>query len=74
MRSTFGCLTGYSDHTEGWHIALAAVSLGACIIEKHFTLDRSMSGPDHKFAIEPNDLILMINQIRDIECSYGDGL
>ncbi len=74
MKGTFGCLTGYSDHTEGHQIVLAAVTLGACMIEKHFTLDRTMPGPDHKFAIEPEELKSMVNQIRDIESAIGDGL
>ncbi|MDX8549492.1 N-acetylneuraminate synthase family protein [Methanospirillum sp. J.3.6.1-F.2.7.3] len=74
MRDAFGLLTGYSDHTEGDHTCLAAVTMGACIIEKHFTLDRSLPGPDHPFAIEPGPLKEMINKIRDIESAMGDGL
>ena len=73
MRNIFGCLTGYSDHTLGEHISLAAVSLGACVIEKHFTLDRTLPGPDHAFAIEPDELSNMVSHIRDIEISMGDG-
>ena len=73
MRKNFGVLTGYSDHTEGDHIALAAAALGACVIEKHFTLDRSMKGPDHIFSIEPDELKNLIVKLRDIEAAMGDG-
>jgi sialic acid synthase SpsE len=73
MRDAFGVLTGYSDHTEGDHVCLAAVALGACIIEKHITLDRSLPGPDHKFAIEPAPLREMISRLRDVESSLGNG-
>lgn len=73
MRDTFGVLTGYSDHTEGDHICLAAVSLGACIIEKHVTLDRSLPGPDHPFSMEPGELTQMVRRIRDVETAIGDG-
>lgn len=73
MRLAFDCLTGYSDHTEGDHIALGAVALGACFIEKHFTIDRSLPGPDHPFAMEPGELKIMTNRIRDIEEALGDG-
>lgn len=74
MRMAFSCPVGYSDHTSGDHISLAAVALGACMIEKHFTLDRNMPGPDHSFAIEPNDLKEMILKIREIEAAIGDGI
>ncbi|MBW3565839.1 MAG: N-acetylneuraminate synthase family protein [Acidobacteria bacterium] len=74
MKRAFGGPVGYSDHTEGDHICLAAVALGASIVEKHFTLDRRMVGPDHSFAIEPQDLELMIRRIRDVESSFGDGM
>jgi sialic acid synthase SpsE len=73
MKSAFRCLTGYSDHTHGDHVALAAVALGACAIEKHFTLDRSLPGPDHPFAIEPAELKEMMQRIRDVEAAIGDG-
>jgi len=73
MRSAFGTLVGYSDHTIGDHISTAAVALGACFIEKHFTLDRSLQGPDHSFAIEPDELALMVARIRDVESAQGDG-
>lgn len=74
LRRSFGVLAGYSDHTVGDHVALAAVVKGACVIEKHFTLDQNMPGPDHRFSIEPNDFSIMISKIRDIESSLGDGI
>jgi len=73
MRVAFGFPVGYSDHTMGDHIALAAVALGACFIEKHFTLDRALPGPDHPFAMEPTELSLMVQRIREIEEALGDG-
>ena len=57
MRAAFGTLVGYSDHTTGDHMVLAAVAMGACMIEKHFTIDRNLPGPDHSFAIEPQELL-----------------
>jgi sialic acid synthase SpsE len=74
MRSVFGTLVGYSDHTMGEHISLAAVTMGACVIEKHFTLDRALPGPDHAFAIEPQEMLDLIKKIRDIEAAFGDGI
>ena len=74
MRETFGVHVGYSDHTLGDHVAIAAVALGARVIEKHFTLDRSLAGPDHAFAIEPDELKQMVHRIREIENALGDGL
>lgn len=74
MRGAFGCLTGYSDHTLGDHVSLAAVAMGACMVEKHFTLDRTLPGPDHKFAIEPLELADLVARLRDIEAAFGDGL
>ncbi len=73
MGAAFGAITGYSDHTEGDHISLAAVAMGASVIEKHFTLDRTLEGPDHPFAIEPAELSLMMTRLRDIEAAIGDG-
>jgi sialic acid synthase SpsE len=73
MREAFGVLTGYSDHTEGDHVAIAAVAAGACIVEKHFTLDRSRPGPDHGFAIEPAELKRMMQRLREVEAAMGDG-
>jgi N,N'-diacetyllegionaminate synthase len=65
---------GYSDHTLGIEIPIAAVALGAEIIEKHFTLDRGMDGPDHKASLEPNELSKMVESIRNIEVAMGSGL
>lgn len=65
---------GYSDHTDGIEIALAAVAMGATVIEKHFTLDRSLPGPDHKASLEPEHLGRMIAGIRKIEKAMGDGI
>ncbi|MSO55875.1 MAG: hypothetical protein EXQ55_02985 [Acidobacteria bacterium] len=73
MRETFGLLTGYSDHTEGDHVCLASVALSACIVEKHLTLDRTMAGLDHAFAIEPGELTLMMRRLREVEAGMGDG-
>ena len=74
LRSAFKLPTGFSDHTLGWHIPLAAVAMGACVIEKHFTLSREQKGPDHGFSIEPEDLKLMVKYIRDVEKAMGDGI
>ncbi len=73
-RRTFGSLVGYSDHTLGIHAASAAVALGAVIVEKHITADRNMDGPDHHFAIEPEEFGQMVRNIRDIEVALGDGV
>jgi sialic acid synthase SpsE len=62
-----------SDHTQGIHISVAAVAMGAKVIEKHFTLSRKMEGPDHPFAIEPENLRELVRQIREIEGAMGDG-
>lgn len=74
MQKAFDCLVGYSDHTLGDHIPIASVTMGACMIEKHFTLDQSLPGPDHSFAIEPVELKDMIRKIRDVESATGDGI
>jgi sialic acid synthase SpsE len=73
MTERYGCPVGLSDHTEGIHVASAAVALGACIIEKHFTTDRQRPGPDHSFALEPDGLAAMVSHIRDVERALGDG-
>jgi N,N'-diacetyllegionaminate synthase len=65
---------GYSDHTPGIEVAIAAVALGATVIEKHFTLDRSLSGPDHRASLEPDELKAMVAGIRNIELAMGDGV
>ena len=74
LRDAFKCHVGYSDHTMGLEVPVAAVALGAEIIEKHFTLDRTMEGPDHKASLEPQELKLMVQQIRNIEAALGDGI
>ena len=74
LRKKFDVLTGFSDHTVGTTASLVAVTLGACLIEKHFTLDQSLPGPDHKASIEPDELKLLIELIRDVEASLGDGI
>jgi N-acetylneuraminate synthase len=65
---------GYSDHTLGISVPVAAVALGATAIEKHFTLDKSMEGPDHKASLEPDELALMVRSIREVEAALGDGI
>lgn len=72
MKSDFNVNTGYSDHTQGIEIPIAAVALGATIIEKHFTLDKNMEGPDHKASLEPNELKAMVSAIRNIEKALGN--
>lgn len=74
LKEAFKCQVGYSDHTMGTEIPVAAVAMGAEIIEKHFTLDRTMEGPDHKASLEPAELKLMVEQIRHIEAGLGDGI
>lgn len=74
MSSVFKIPIGFSDHTIGIHIPIAAVAKGATVIEKHFTLDRKMEGPDHHFAIEPDELKQMVQNIRDIEKALGTGV
>ncbi len=74
MGSEFGVKVGYSDHTLGIEIPIAAAALGACVLEKHFTLDRGMEGPDHKASLEPDELKAMVQAVRHIECALGDGL
>lgn len=73
IRRAFGTVVGLSDHTPGVHVSVAAVAMGASVVEKHFTLDRSMEGPDHPFAIEPGELKELVRQIRDVESAMGDG-
>lgn len=74
MKEAFKCKVGYSDHTMGTEIPIAAVAMGAEIIEKHFTLDRNMEGPDHKASLEPQELKYMVDCIRNIEVAFGDGI
>ncbi|MBR1796594.1 MAG: N-acetylneuraminate synthase [Clostridiales bacterium] len=73
LADAFHCPVGLSDHSIGIEVPIAAVALGATVIEKHFTLDRNMYGPDHKASIEPNGLSAMIRAIRNIEVALGDG-
>jgi N,N'-diacetyllegionaminate synthase len=73
MRDELGVQVGYSDHTLGIEIPIAAVAMGATVIEKHFTLDRTLSGPDHHASLEPNELKDMVLSIRNIEKAMGDG-
>lgn len=74
MRDTFGLEVGYSDHTPGIEVPIAAVAMGAMIIEKHFTLDRNMEGPDHKASLEPDELAAMVRAIRNVEQAMGSGI
>lgn len=74
LRQAFGLRTGYSDHTLGIHIPVAAAARDAAIIEKHFTLDRDLPGPDHKASLVPEELRAMVAAIRDVEASLGDGV
>lgn len=73
IKNSFDIKVGYSDHTMGIEIPIAAVALGAQVIEKHFTLSREMKGPDHKASLEPNELKLMVNSIRNVELAFGSG-
>ncbi|MFR4303421.1 MAG: N-acetylneuraminate synthase [Bacteroides thetaiotaomicron] len=73
MGEKFGVQIGYSDHTKGIEVPIAAVALGATIIEKHFTLDKNMEGPDHKASLEPDELKFMVSAIRNIEQALGTG-
>jgi N,N'-diacetyllegionaminate synthase len=74
MKSAFDVDVGYSDHTSGIEISIAAVALGAKVIEKHFTLSRNMEGPDHKASLEPDELRLLVSSIRNLEKALGDGV
>jgi N,N'-diacetyllegionaminate synthase len=74
IKDEFEVKVGYSDHTLGIEIPIAAVALGASVIEKHFTLDRNLPGPDHQASLEPNELQEMIKTIRNIEQAMGDGI
>ena len=74
LAAAFGVPVGLSDHTLGTHVATAAVALGAHLLEKHFTLDRTRTGPDHPFAIEPAELRDLVAHVRDVEAALGDGV
>ncbi|MBR4759344.1 MAG: N-acetylneuraminate synthase [Lachnospiraceae bacterium] len=73
LKDKFGLETGYSDHTKGIEIPVAAVAMGATVIEKHFTLDRNMEGPDHKASLEPQELCDLVRCIRNVEMAMGSG-
>jgi len=72
--AAFSVAVGYSDHTSGIEVAIAAAALGATVIEKHFTLDRDLPGPDHKASLEPEELKAMVTAIRNVEIALGDGI
>lgn len=74
MRDELRVAVGYSDHTQGIEIPIAAVALGAKVIEKHFTLDREMVGPDHEASLEPAELSQMVSSVRNVECGMGNGI
>lgn len=74
MGKKLGLPVGYSDHTQGIEVPLAAVALGACVIEKHFTLDKEMEGPDHKASLDPCELQNMVDGIRKVEQMLGSGI
>ena len=74
IRDAFGVAVGYSDHTLGIEVPIAAVALGATVIEKHLTLDRNLAGPDHKASLEPDEFAVMVRAIRNIEQAMGDGI
>jgi sialic acid synthase SpsE len=74
LSKAFRLRVGYSDHTPGIHVSIAAVAVGAKVIEKHFTLDRNLPGPDHLASLEPEELHNLVVRIRDIECALGDGI
>lgn len=74
IRDAFRVAVGYSDHTAGIEVPIAAVALGATVIEKHLTLDRNLPGPDHKASLEPTEFAAMVRAIRNIELAMGDGI
>lgn len=74
LKAAFGVKVGYSDHTIGIEIPIAAVALGAMVIEKHFTLDRNLPGPDHQASLEPHEFKAMVDAIRNVERALGDGI
>lgn len=74
LSAAFGLPVGYSDHTLGTAVAVAAVARGACVVEKHFTLDRGLPGPDHAASLEPEELAAMVRDIRAVSAALGDGI
>ena len=73
LREKFDCQVGFSDHSVGIHLAVAAVAMGATVIEKHLTIDRDLPGPDHKASLEPSEFKNLVDQVRDLENAFGDG-
>ncbi|MFX0066657.1 MAG: N-acetylneuraminate synthase family protein, partial [Candidatus Hermodarchaeota archaeon] len=74
LEKGFGVPVGFSDHTTGFAASIAAVSLGACVIEKHFTLDKKLPGPDHAASLDPGELAELVRVLRSIEDALGDGI
>jgi N,N'-diacetyllegionaminate synthase len=74
LAEVFGVPIGYSDHTRGIEVAIAATALGACVIEKHFTINRELPGPDHRASLDPDELAAMVRSIRNVEAALGDGI
>lgn len=74
LENEFGVATGLSDHSVGTEVTFAAVALGACVIEKHFTLNKELPGPDHRASLEPHELIKLVKGIRNVEAALGDGI
>ena len=74
MRETFAVPVGYSDHTTGLYVAVAAVALGAVVLEKHITLDKCLPGPDHRASLEPAELTVLVQTVREVEQALGDGV
>jgi len=74
MEDAFGVAAGLSDHTVGTEVAFAAVALGACVVEKHFTLSHDLPGPDHRASLTPEDLVKLVKGIRKVEAALGDGV
>lgn len=74
LRRRFGCLVGFSDHTSGTECAIAAAALGACVIEKHFTLDKTMPGPDHAASSNPDEFARLVTAVRIVQQALGDGI
>jgi len=74
MRSLFGVPVGWSDHSQGLHVGIAAAALGAAVVEKHFTLDRALPGPDHRASLEPRELRDFVTAVREVGAAVGDGV
>lgn len=74
LSAAFAVPVGFSDHTLGWDIAVAAVARGACVLEKHLTLDKAMPGPDHRASLDPADFLALVQSVRRVEAALGDGV